>query len=152
MKKIIFVCHGNICRSPMAEWIFKHIAEENGRGSDFKISSAAVSYEEIGNDIYPPAKKILTENGIPFKKHRAHRITLDEILDSDYVVVMDSSNRYLISNLITKEASDPKQIAQAEAKVHMLLSRDVADPWYTDNFQKAYDDIYEGCSALLKKL
>lgn len=136
----------------MAEWIFKRIAEEEGRKGEFEISSAAVSYEEIGNDIYPPAKKILTENGIPFKKHRAHRITLDEILSADYVMVMDSSNRHLMSSLITREAQDHNQIAQAEAKVHTLLNRNIADPWYTDDFQKAYDDIYEGCSALLKKL
>lgn len=172
-KKIIFVCHGNICRSPMAEWIFKRIAEEKGKREEFEISSAAVSYEEQGNDIYPPSKRVLTAHNIPFKKHSAHRISLDEILRADYVVVMDYSNKHLLSNLITQQATDHKQIETAESKVHLLMKwcsgeagrgllgdagtrshtvPEVADPWYTDNFEKAFADIYRGCQALLETL
>lgn len=146
----------------MAEWIFKRIAEEEGKKEEFEISSAAVSYEEIGNDIYPPAKRVLKERGIPFEKHRAHRITLDEILAADYVLVMDTSNQRLMSNLISREASNYQEIEAAEAKVHLLMEwyskehklhpiPEVADPWYTDNFIRAFDDIYNGCREFLRE-
>ena len=92
---VIFVCHGNICRSPMAEFIFRHLATELGREDDFEISSAAVSYEEEGNGIYPYAADTLSRHSIPFGRHRAHRITIQEYDDADLVIVMDSSNMRL---------------------------------------------------------
>ena len=139
--RIIFVCHGNICRSPMAEFIFKDLLSSAGSTSDFIISSAGVSSEESGNDIYPPAKRILKNMGIPFTSHRAHRITDSEFAESDLVIALDSSN---FRNLVRRFGNN--------AKIRMLLDRDVEDPWYTDDFEKAFDDIYLGCKNLLSGL
>lgn len=141
MVKIVFVCHGNICRSPMAEFIFRHMAAEKGKEDCFIISSAGVSSEETGNDIYPPAKRVLRANGIPFTIHRAHRITDKEFEDSDFVIALDSSN---LRNLKRRFGEDPK--------IRMLLDRDVDDPWYTDDFETAYSDIYTGCCRFLSNL
>lgn len=145
--KIIFVCHGNICRSPMAEYIMKDLVRRAGREDEFTISSAAVSCEEEGNGLYPYAAQTLERHGIPFGRHRAHRITVEEYRDADLVVVMDSSNARLLDRIAGGESP---------GKTHMMLelaglSRDVADPWYTGNFEKAYSDILTGCKALLAK-
>lgn len=139
--KIIFVCHGNICRSPMAEFIFRYLAEESGVSDEFRVTSAGVSSEENGNDIYPPAKRILRAKGIPFSSHRAHRITDAEFSENDLVIALDSSN---YRNLVRRFGNNPK--------IRMLLDRDVDDPWYTDNFEKAFDDIFQGCENLLSGL
>ncbi len=161
--KVIFVCHGNICRSPMAEFVFRHLVRAVGREDEFEISSAAVSYEEEGNGIYPYAADTLRRHEIPFGRHRAHRITMQEYEEADLVVVMDSSNLRLM-----------KRITGSCAKVHKLLEYvtleqgaatnadavkdayfnipDVADPWYTGNFEQAYSDILRGCRALLYTL
>ncbi|MGM9740454.1 MAG: low molecular weight protein-tyrosine-phosphatase [Candidatus Cryptobacteroides sp.] len=143
--KLIFVCHGNICRSPMAEYIMKDLVGRRGLENEFSISSAAVSYEEEGNGLYPYAAQTLTRHGIPFSQHRAHRISLEEYLQADMVIVMDSSNERLLSRITG--GRDPE-------KTHRMLEwtgedRDVADPWYTGNFEKAYSDILAGCTALL---
>ena len=135
---IIFVCHGNICRSPMAEYIMKYLLEDYHTEGVY-VSSAGVSSEENGNDIYPPAKRMLRTKGIPFSSHSAHRITDKEFNESDFVVALDSSN---YRNLIRRFGDDRKII--------MLLDRDVADPWYTDDFLTAYEDILEGCQKLLQ--
>ena len=116
MTRIIFVCHGNICRSPMAEFIFRHLAEEVGRGDEFEISSAAVSYEEEGNGIYHYAADTLRRHKIPFGRHRAHRITRQEYEEANLVVVMDSSNMRLIER-ITGDCN----------KVHKLLEYDTME-------------------------
>lgn len=148
MKKILFVCHGNICRSPMAEFVMLHLAEAAGIARDFEIASAAVSTEEIGNDIYPPAKRKLTEKGIPFKRRAARRITLADYRYYDYIVCMDRSNlRWLRRVLGEVDMS----------KVSLLMdwtgeNRDVADPWYTGDFEAAYQDIYRGCKAMMEKI
>ena len=138
---IIFVCHGNICRSPMAEFIFHYLAEEKCTGNRFAVSSAGVSSEETGNDIYPPAKRVLRSHGIPFSSHRAHRITDSEFEESDLVVALDSSN---LRNLERRFGKNEKVV--------MLLDRDVEDPWYTDDFETAFDEILSGCASLLSSL
>lgn len=145
MVKILFVCHGNICRSPMAEFIMKKLVKDAGYEDDFLISSAATSNEEIGNDIYPQAKAALQHYKIPFEHHRARRIRRNEYSDWDYIIAMDEENLENISYII---GSDD------EKKIRLLLSftgedRSVADPWYTRDFEKAYKDIYRGCEALL---
>ena len=139
--KIIFVCHGNICRSAMAEFIFRYLSDINGVSDRFEISSAGVSSEETGNDMYPPAKRMLREKKIPFSHHTAHRITDSEFNDNDLVIALDSSN---MRNLQRRFGCDKK--------IEMLLERDVEDPWYTDDFFTAYNDIYRGCSLLLERL
>jgi len=146
---IIFLCHGNICRSPMAEFVMKDLVSKAGRNSDFEITSAAVSDEETGNDIYPPAKRMLHSMGIPFSCHEAHKITLSEYMRSDIVIIMDESNRRLLRWILGNGADF--------SKVHLLMEyagekRSVADPWYTGDFRKAYDDILKGCKGLCGSL
>ncbi len=147
MKTVLFVCHGSICRSPMAEYIFKDIVRKVGL-EDVRIDSAAVSYEEEGNDIYPPVKRTLHAHGIPFGQHRAHRVTDAEASEYDVIVIMDSSNRRLLSRILS-----PMNMS----KVHMMMeyagkASDVSDPWYTGDFEKTYRDITEGCAGLLRSL
>lgn len=146
--RIIFLCHGNICRSPMAEWLFKHLASGAGVPERFEVTSAAVSYEEEGNGMYPPARRKLYQKGIPFGNHRAHRITPAEYEAADLVVIMDRSNRRMLEYIVGPDR---------DGKVHMMLeyaglSRDVADPWYTGDFETAYNDILAGCRGLLETL
>ena len=146
MKSALFVCHGNICRSPMAEFIMKDMARKAGVA--LRVDSAAVSYEEEGNDIYPPAKRTLSGHGIPYGRHSAHRVTDAEASEYDVIVIMDSSNRRLLSRIIS-----PMNMS----KVHLMMefagkSSDVSDPWYSGDFEKAYSDITEGCAGLLKSL
>lgn len=132
----------------MAEYIMKHLAKRRGMEEELEISSAAVSYEEEGNGLYPYAAQTLTRHEIPYGRHRAHRISLEEYLEADMVVVMDTSNERLLSRITS--GRNPE-------KTHRLLewtgeNRDVADPWYTGNFEKAYSDILAGCSALMDHL
>lgn len=132
----------------MAEWVFKYLAAETGTVDRFEVSSAAVSYEEEGNGMYPPARRKLYEKGIPFGSHRAHRITREEYDSADLVIIMDRSNRRLLEYIVGDDDA---------GKVHMMLeyagmNRDVADPWYTGDFEKAYDDILTGCRGLLETL
>lgn len=135
MNSILFVCHGNICRSPMAEYIFKKLTNNK-----YKVESRATSLEEIGNDIYPKAKEVLIKNDIPFGKHQAKRITLDDYNSFDLIVCFDEYN---ISNL--------SKLLNTKDKVIKLLDKDIEDPWYTDNFLKVYNEIYEGCIRIIKK-
>ena len=143
--RILFVCHGNICRSPMAEFIMKHLVSEAGRSKDFIISSAATTTDDIGADIYPNAKAELKRHGIPFEHRRARQIKSSDYNDWDYIIAMDQENLDDISYIV---GHDP------EKKVWLLMSftdesRSVSDPWYTRDFFKAYKDIYLGCEALL---
>lgn len=148
MKKILFVCHGNICRSPMAEFILKAMVKERGMESDFYIESAAVSDEEYGNPIYPPARRCLASHGIPFDKSRtACKMTTADYDYFDLIIIMDHSNMRWMKWIIGEDT---------QHKVRMMMSfanqdRDVADPWYTGDFEKTYRDVVEGCKGLLQE-
>jgi len=148
MIKIMFVCHGNICRSPMAEFIMKDIVKKAGCADEFIINSSATSTEEIGNNIYPPAQKELRRRGIPFENHYAVQLKSSDYDQYDLFVLMDSNNEFNIRRIFM---SDPKN------KIHKLLefagrNDDVSDPWYSRQFDIAFDDIYEGCRCLFEKL
>ena len=142
MIKILFVCHGNICRSPMAEFVMKDLVKKAGREKEFHIASAAVSREEIGNPVYPPARRELQKHGIRCDGHAAHQITRSELEGCDHIYYMDASNARYLRRLFGADA----------AKCRPLLSRDVADPWYTGDFQQTWEDILEGCTAILEEL
>ncbi len=148
MKKIMFVCHGNICRSPMAEFVFKDLVKKAGREKDFLIDSSATSREEIGNGIYHPARRKLIEKGIPFTEHYARQITKAEYDEWDLFICMDSQN---VRNLTRIFGEDKK------GKIKKLLDYtscrgDVAVPWYTGDFESTYLDVLEGCKKLLEIL
>ena len=148
MIKLLFVCHGNICRSPMAEFVMKNIVNESGISDNFYIESAATSTEEIGNPVYPPVKALLAKHGIGCKGKTARQITLDDYDKFDLIIGMDSEN---YRNMLRVFRNDP------DDKVHLLMSyagldRDVADPWYTRNFEDTWNDVNEGCKALLESL
>ena len=142
--KAFFVCHGNICRSPMAEFIFKALAQ--AKGTAVYAESAAVSTEEIGNPIYPPAQRSLRQHGIPFDPgKRARQVTRRDYDRFDRIICMDASNLRLIRRIIP---DDP------EGKIHLMMSytgigRDVADPWYTGDFETTFQDLLEACEAML---
>ena len=144
--KIMFVCHGNICRSPMAEFVMKKIVADNKLADKFLINSSATSTEEIGNGIHRGTKAKLTEMNIPFTSHHAVQITKDDYKNYDYIIAMDSMNLRNLQRIVGFDN---------EKKIHRLLeftnySRDVADPWYTGNFDVTYTDIDNGCRALLE--
>ena len=141
MIKILFVCHGNICRSPMGEYILKNMVAQQGRSADFEIDSAAVSREEIGNGVYPPARRELEKQGVPCGGHRARQITMEDYRHFDRIYYMDHSNARLLSRMLPK---DPE-------KIRPLLPRDVADPWYTGDFAQTFEDLSEGCRLILEE-
>ena len=146
--KIVFVCHGNICRSAMAEFVMKDEVRRTGRENEFEISSAAVSTEQIGNDMYPPAQRKLREKGVPFTRHSAHQITRREFDEADLVVLMDASNRRILSRLIPGSDSSTKTTLLMD---FTGTPRDVADPWYTGDFEATYRDVLAGCRAIISR-
>lgn len=152
MTKILFVCHGNICRSPMAEFVFRDLAARAGRSADFEVASCATSTEEIwngkGNPVYPPAREELRRHGISCAGKLAVQLQKSDYDKYDLLIGMDEYN---IRNMLRLLGGDPA------GKIHKLLDYterggNVADPWYSDRFDVAYRDIYEGCRALLAKL
>ena len=146
MIKILFVCHGNICRSPMAEFIMKDLAEKAVRSADFSIASAATSREEIGNEVYYPAKKKLMEHGISCAGKTARQMTRRDYQDYDLLIGMDRRN---LENMRRISGGDPA------GKIHLLMEFagkdcEVADPWYTGDFEATWQDVLEGCRGLLE--
>ena len=146
MTRILFVCHGNICRSPMAEFIMKYLVKQSGK--DFIIASAATTTEELGNDIYPNARAELKKHGIPFEHRQARQIKARDYNDWDFIIAMDREN---LNDILYVVGNDP------DKKVRLLMSftgqeKSVSDPWYTRDFFRAYNDIYQGCEALLEFL
>ena len=143
MKKILFVCHGNICRSPMAEYVMKYLVEQAQLTDQFMIASAATSTEEIGNPVYPPARRKLAEHGISCNGHAARQMTRADYQRYDLLIGMDSAN---LRNMTRIAGGDP------EGKIRPLLyDKDVADPWYTGNFEVTWQDVLRGCQALLEE-
>ena len=148
MIKLLFICHGNICRSPMAEFVMKDMVEKAGLAQHFEIDSAATSTEEIGCGVYPPARQKLAQHGISCKGHAARQVRRDDYEHYDYLICMD---RYNLRNITRIIPSDPKR------KISRLLDftdhpNDVADPWYTGDFDATWRDVNDGCTALLTLL
>lgn len=149
MTRILFICHGNICRSPMAEFVMKDMVHKRGWDDCFEIASAATSREELGNPVYPPARRKLAEHGISCSGHHARQMTKTDYDRYDTIIGMDHAN---IRNILRTTGGDPEQ------KVSLLLDhtdrpgQEVADPWYTGNFEETWCDVVEGCEALLNRI
>ena len=141
MHKILFVCHGNICRSPMAEFVLKDMVKKAGVADKFLIRSVATSTEELGNPVYPPARRELNRHGIQCDGHRARQITQADLDGNDYVFYMDSNN-----------ARNLRRMFPGQSKWQPFLERDVADPWYSGDFTQTWLDVVEGCERILKEL
>lgn len=149
MIKILFICHGNICRSPMAEFVMKDLVRKAGLENQFQIASAATSTEEIGNPVYPPARRKLAEHGISCAGKTARQLTQADYDEYDLLIGMDQAN---LRNIRRICGGDP------EGKIHLLLEyadrpgQEVADPWYTGDFEATWQDVLAGCQGLLASL
>ena len=148
MTKILFLCHGNICRSPMAEFVMKDMVKKAGLEREFQIESAATSTEEIGNPVYPPARRKLAEHGIECSGKTARQLRNSDYEEFDLLIGMDRANLRSMYRICGGDFAD---------KMHLLMDftdrpGDVADPWYTDDFDAAWRDVKEGCRGLLNKL
>lgn len=148
VTKVLFVCHGNICRSTMAQYVMQYLVEKNGLAESFFIDSAATSTEEIGNPVDPRTRRKLQQEGIHCGNHCARQLTRKDYEDFDYLIGMDHNN---LRNMLRILKDDPLR------KVSLLLDwtgkpRDIADPWYSGNFDLTYEDVTKGCEALFKKI
>lgn len=148
MIKILFICHGNICRSPMAEFVFHNMIQEQGLRDCFQVASAATSREEIGNPVHHGTRRKLKEEGIPMWNRQAIQMTKKDYQTYDYLIAMDYQNLRNIERITGKDK---------DHKVHLLLDftnrpGNIADPWYTGNFDQTYEDVVEGCQGLLDYL
>ena len=148
MTNILFICHGNICRSPMAEFVMKDLTAKSSLSAQFHIASAATSREEIGNPVYPPARRKLAEHGVACGGHAARQLTAQDYREYDLLIGMDQAN---LRNMKRICGGDP------EGKLHLLLDYtgrpgDVADPWYTGDFDATWRDVLAGCQGLLRSL
>ena len=148
MIKVMFVCLGNICRSPMAEFVLKDMVNKKGLSNEFYIKSSATSYEEIGNDIYGGTRDKLIQKNIPFTKRKVTRLTPEDYNKYDFIIGMEEANIRDIKRIVGEDK---------ENKIYKLLDfsnnpRDIADPWYTGNFEVTYNDIVEGCHSFLESL
>ena len=141
MIKVLFICHGNICRSPMGEYVLKYLVKKAGLSDRFEIDSAAVSREEIGNPVYPLARRELAKHGITCEGHAARQVTMEDYHYFDRIYYMDRSNARWLSRMLPK---DPD-------KIRPLLDHDVADPWYTGDFEETWRDIVEGCRMIMEE-
>ncbi|MDO4270797.1 MAG: low molecular weight protein-tyrosine-phosphatase [Eubacteriales bacterium] len=147
MKKILFICHGNICRSPMAEYIMKDLVRKAGLENQFQIASAATSREELGNPVYPPTQRKLAEHGIGCSGHVARQLQNNDYEEYDLLIGMDRANLWDMYRICGGDFAD---------KMHLLLDytdrpgQEVADPWYTDDFEAAWKDVLAGCQGLLR--
>lgn len=148
MKRILFVCHGNICRSPMAEFVLRDLIRQQKMDAQVIVASAGTSAEELGNPVYPPAQRILREHGIDPSGKVARQLTRKDYDAYDYLIAMDGVNLRNMKRLFSGDS---------EGKCFCLLDltdrpREIADPWYSGNFQDTWDDVYEGCQALMLRL
>ncbi|MDO5402989.1 MAG: low molecular weight protein-tyrosine-phosphatase [Eubacteriales bacterium] len=144
MIKILFICHGNICRSPMAEYVMRDLINREGRAGEFYVESAATSREEIGNPVYPPAKKILGMHGIRCDGHAARQITRKDYDEFDYIIGMEQFNVKNMKRIFGEDTS---------GKISLLRDYtdkpgDIADPWYSGDFETTYEQVLEGCKGL----
>lgn len=137
MKKILFVCHGNICRSVMAEYIFKSLDQQNA----FYVESRATTRDNIGSDIYPPVQEVLRKNNIYYDKHRARQITFDDYYMFDFIICMDQEN-----------LDDLEYLLPSNDKTRLLDRKEIQDPWYTRDFDSCYQQIYDSCIHLMSHL
>ena len=148
IHKILFICHGNICRSPMAEFVMKQLVKNEGLEEQFEIASAATSTEEIGNPVYPPAKRKLAEHNIGCEGKTARQMTRSDYQHYDYIIAMDRNNLRNLKRMFGEDT---------EHKISLLMEYtqrpgDVADPWYTGDFEATWRDVSEGCRGLLDYL
>ena len=149
MTKILFICHGNICRSPMAKFIMEDLVSRSGLEGKIEVDSAATSREELGNPVYRPARTVLKSHGIAYSPHAARQMTWRDYDKNDLIICMD---KYNVRNALDIVGKDP------DGKIRLLLDfagrpgEEVADPWYTGDYEEAWDDILQGCEGLLAEL
>ncbi len=146
MKKILFVCHGNICRSTTAQWVFEDLVGKASLENRYEIDSAALTGEEIGNPIYPPMARVLDAHHIPYGDHRARRMTLSDAKHFDHIYYMDGENRWHLERLLS---GCSELLSKCEP---LSKNKEISDPWYTRNFEKAYAQILAACKERLEEI